>query len=120
MAYFHPTLKCFVGRVDYNFAKRVGLLFMGPGSCTDMQGAINLFVALDPNVRLIGTYQEQTDGWALDTLYSRRRGGQWRATQPTVAEAAAASLPGVLSGRSSTGPGDSALFAHMDVDAKPH
>ena len=83
-----------VGRMvglEYNAEQRIGLLWLAPHTCTDMTGAINLFKAIDPNVRLVLTFQvsENIRGPGVpDTAYARDpENGQWRSTREAIASA---------------------------------
>lgn len=67
-------LKCRVNRIEYDFDSRSGHLFLPEGNCTDMQGAIEFFLNIDPDVIHIHTWQ----GGKLDTQYVIY-GGLWKA-----------------------------------------
>ena len=61
-------LKCGVERIEYDFGTNVGIVVMEPHHCTDMEGVIDFFKRIDPNVRHIIT---QTRIKWPDTLYQR-------------------------------------------------
>jgi hypothetical protein len=74
---WNPALKCFVVSVSYDFESRCGDLYMGPSSCCDMAGCVNLFIKIDHRVDTIDTYQNVR----LDTGY-RKVKGEWIAVSP--------------------------------------
>ncbi|CAN7202586.1 hypothetical protein LJR030_000524 [Rhizobium sp. LjRoot30] len=78
--YFDERTQCYLHRVHYDFDEQRGILIMGRSSCTDMSGAIRLFEAIDPGVRLIETFAENVP----DTIYRKHteRFGGWRAYSP--------------------------------------
>jgi hypothetical protein len=65
-------LGCYVNRLQYDFNTRKGQLFMGPKNCCDASGCIELFKAIDPEVKEIETFE----GANADTVYLLR-GGEW-------------------------------------------
>ena len=62
-----PDLVTRVLSLSYDFCTREGTLFMPEYCCTDMTGAIRLFVAIDPEVERIFT----RSGDVPDTYYVR-------------------------------------------------
>jgi len=72
---FLTELDCRVRNLAYDFESRTGRLDMPPVCCCDMSGCINLFRAIDPDVRRIETYS----GGLRDTFYERNGEDQWRA-----------------------------------------
>ena len=112
---YREGLGCHMVGLEYNAAHRIGLLWLAPHTCTDMQGAIDLFKAIDPNVEIIFTFQvsENTHEPGLpDTAYARDPdSGKWMSTREANAAAwleAAGLLPlspsrlitGLINGRS--------------------
>ena len=71
---FDRDLMCCVNRLAYDMKTRTGYIDLPDGSCTDMGGAMNLFMAIDRDVRQI---------LAGDTCYRRRAGGEWSAVSAT-------------------------------------
>ncbi|MGM4911453.1 hypothetical protein [Rhizobium sp. 768_B6_N1_8] len=71
---FHEELQCFTVGVEYDFSKKVGVLLMDEGSCCDMQGCLNMFLRIDPEVKHIQTIA----GSELDTSYTKY-GNDWKA-----------------------------------------
>jgi hypothetical protein len=71
---YHPGLMCGVLRVDYDFLKREGRLFVPTLDCTDQRGAISFFMVVDPDVRRILVLWEDNE---IDTVYEKRRNGTW-------------------------------------------
>jgi hypothetical protein len=69
---FDKRLACSINRLQYDFAKHKGELFMMPGNCCDGQACIKLFEAIDSEVKEIQTFE----GANVDTLYWRR-GEEW-------------------------------------------
>jgi hypothetical protein len=59
-------------RIEYDSASHVGIIHMPQYCCTDMEGAISLFTAIDPEVEEIETYA----AGIKDTFY-RRDLGEW-------------------------------------------
>ncbi|MCL4848100.1 MAG: hypothetical protein KJ066_16280 [Acidobacteria bacterium] len=76
-AAWRGDLGCFAARLTYDFGTKTGTLALAPDACTDMDGAIALFTAIDPAVQRIETF---TSG-IRDTTYARR-GNEWRAFSP--------------------------------------
>ncbi|MGA0615619.1 hypothetical protein [Paracoccus sp. KR1-242] len=73
---FEPRLQCYVSELRYDWNTRRGVLHMPEeGDCTDMKACINLFRAIDPEVKLIETF----GGGVPDTVYHRKR-DRWSAT----------------------------------------
>lgn len=69
---YHRELQCYVSSITYDFARRVGTVWMGENSCTDMAGCIREFERIDADVQRIVTvagvrldtsYQKVKDGW---------------------------------------------------------
>jgi hypothetical protein len=52
---FLPGLVTSVHQIVYDFEQRVGVVYMPPSCCTDMDGAIQFFKRIDPKVRQIQT-----------------------------------------------------------------
>ena len=73
----HSGLMCQVDRIEYDFEARKSTIHMPEGNCTDMAGAIALFVQIDKSVGRIETYEAGRP----DTFYSRV-GEEWAATLP--------------------------------------
>ncbi len=67
-------LGCWLQRLVYDARTRTGRLDFPPANCCDMTGAINLFTAIDPDVRVIETFA----GGVPDKVY-RREDGEWAA-----------------------------------------
>jgi len=72
--YWHPILQCRVTAMAYDFTNHEGRLDMAVANCCDMQGCIDLFISISPEVQLIETFA----GGRRDTLYLRVRDG-WSA-----------------------------------------
>lgn len=75
---FDARLGCYVSSLFYDFDVRYGRLHMGEGSCCDMTGCIDLFMGIDPECRLIDTFQKCGKS---DTMYRLVR-GEWQAFEP--------------------------------------
>jgi hypothetical protein len=78
---FHQGMVTLVDRVLYDFTERIGQVAMPPNCCTDMEGAIEFFTRIDPDVLEVQTFA----GGALDTVYVRtdtERGSGWNARRP--------------------------------------
>jgi hypothetical protein len=75
---FVETLQAFVIRLECDFAHHQGFVFMKDGSCTDMSGCVNLFRAIDPDVRVVFTMS----GEQRSTTYEKLPDGTWRAQDP--------------------------------------
>jgi hypothetical protein len=73
-------LKCRVHRLSYDFNTRIGDIYFAAGHCCDMQGCVDLFLGIDPDVLIIRTYA----GREPDTVYRFNVGdsGEWAAYQP--------------------------------------
>ena len=78
MPAFREDLKTEVLGLSYDVTRRMGLLSLPPGCCADMDGAIALFTAIDPEARRIETMA----GPVLDTVYVRICEGVWKALAP--------------------------------------
>lgn len=52
---FDERLMCDVRELNYDFTSRTGTIMIGDGNCTDMQGCIGLFCAIDCEVLSIET-----------------------------------------------------------------
>ena len=50
------TLGCEVDRLEYDFNKRIGRLFMPKDNCCDMSGCVAMFERIDPHVKRIETF----------------------------------------------------------------
>jgi hypothetical protein len=73
---FREDLMCDVERLDYDFEKCEGTLYVPPQNCTDMETCVELFMAIDPEVRRIRVFS----GDALDSRYVRHH-TTWISTQ---------------------------------------
>jgi hypothetical protein len=63
--------------IEYSFKYRTGRLYMEHGCCCDMQGCINFFRTIDPDVASIRTFA----GIKEDTSYRRSKDGvSWEAS----------------------------------------
>jgi hypothetical protein len=78
---FNDETQCYVERLEYDFERRAGKLFMGENSCTDMRGCTRLFTRIDPGVELIETFADPPNA-RRDTTY-RRIAGKWYAYLPS-------------------------------------
>ena len=80
---------CRVLGLEYNMVQRFGVLWLAPDNCTDMQGAIEMFQAIDPEVSMICTFQVDADlrkAGIPDTAYVRDpRDGKWTAIPGEIA-----------------------------------
>jgi hypothetical protein len=72
---WHPGLQCHVKGIAYDFVNRGGRLDMSANECCDMDGCLELFRSISPEVRLIETFA----GSKRDTMYLRGRDGVWAA-----------------------------------------
>ena len=73
MEYRHDKrFQCEVLRLSYDFGSRAGIAEFAEDNCSDMDGAIKVFSAIDPEVINIQTYS----GEKKDTLY-RKIKGEW-------------------------------------------
>lgn len=70
---FREDLQCDVIRLEYDFERRHGHLFMQEGNCCDMDGGIVLFEAIDARVKHIETHA----GKKQDTSYMNDSAGKW-------------------------------------------
>lgn len=77
---WRDDLQCVVLSLSYDFVRRVGTLHLAPENCTDMAGAIALFVAIDPDVQRIETFSHPA---TFDTGYQRTVAG-WQAVRFTI------------------------------------
>jgi len=73
-----PRTACELTGLAYDFVKKSGDLFMGPGSCTDMMGCIRIFQQIDPEVKFIQTWRCGDTEKVPDTSYRKVR-EQWYA-----------------------------------------
>jgi|SRR6516165_10288262 hypothetical protein len=90
---FISDLGSFVRSLAYSFEAKKGRLDMPPVSCCDMNGCIELFRTIDPEVCRIETYS----GGLPDTAYERD-GKQWRAISCRGQRFEQHSIPSVTSG----------------------
>lgn len=74
MSGWSDMLMCSVDRVSYDYAQKVGEIWLPPDNCTDMKGAIRMMTGFDPEVKTIITWA----GGRRDTVYFRE-GGKWEA-----------------------------------------
>ncbi len=65
---------CGILGLRYDFVQHRGELNLSPGECCDMQGCINMFLRIDPDVDAIDTFS----GGNLDTSYYND-GRKWHA-----------------------------------------
>lgn len=70
--------QCWLRGLYHDFDQGIGHLIMGERSCTDMMGCIEIFMAIDPRVAAIVTWQKRKAGLVRDTIY-QYHGGQWHA-----------------------------------------
>jgi len=72
-----PNMMCGIPRkIEYEPRKRCGIVYMDSGMCTDKDGAIALFTAIDPDVLTIITIAGQN----TDTIYRRQPNSEkWEA-----------------------------------------
>jgi len=63
----HDELQCEVDRLEYDFVKCTGRLYMADGDCCDMSACVQLFMAIDRHVKRIETFS----GDEPDTMYGR-------------------------------------------------
>jgi hypothetical protein len=61
----HADLMCEPIKVEYDFVKRRGFLYMDDGDCCDMTGCIKRAQELMPDVRAISTINQE----GIDTFY---------------------------------------------------
>ena len=71
----HKKFQCEVLRLSYDFASRAGIVEFPENDCCDMDGAITVFSAIDPEVISIRTYA----GGKKDTVY-RKIKGEWHSS----------------------------------------
>ena len=69
----HETCQCEVLRIEYDFIKRLGFLWMANDDGSDMDGCIETFMAIDRRVTRIITMA----GSVTDTIYFKKA-GKWR------------------------------------------
>jgi hypothetical protein len=76
----HDELQCEVDRLEYNFVKRIGRLYMADGDRCDMSACVQMFMAIDRHVKRIETFS----GAEQDTMYgpSGPR-GEWVSYRPS-------------------------------------
>lgn len=80
MPYQHKTLMCRVISLNYDFDAKSGRLVVAPGDNCNMTGCTDLFLAIDPRVRVIETFS----GDKRDTTYRRLgRSTIWGAYLPS-------------------------------------
>lgn len=68
----HPTMLCAVRALAYNFVEKTGHVIMDEIGCVDMGGCIDVFTAIDPEVRGIQTWNEVDGERFEDTAYIKR------------------------------------------------
>lgn len=80
----NDQLKCKVRSLEYDFARRCGILRLPALHCCDMGGALDLFTALDPEATEIWVYA----GKEADVVYRKRAGDAsgWCALRPSLAK----------------------------------
>src|SRR4051812_31840919 len=71
---WREDLMCCVVSLAYDFRSRTGRLCMEEGDCCDMQGCLDLFRKIDPNVEEVITFS----GQERDTVY-RKENKDWKA-----------------------------------------
>ena len=69
----HVELMCKVDKLEYDYAARVGKLYVPALNCTDMKGAIQVFEAIDQDVISIQVFADNVP----DMLYFFN-GGKWQ------------------------------------------
>lgn len=72
-------LGCDVREIAHHFDGHTGILHMAPGNNCDMEACIEVFKAIDPEVKLIITIA----GGQMDTIYKRTADGTWGALMAT-------------------------------------
>jgi hypothetical protein len=74
---FLAEMQAIVESIQYDFRRRVGVVDVAAGGCTDMSGAIAFFTRIDPAVRRIETLSD----YVPDTVYVRTddTGDTWEA-----------------------------------------
>jgi hypothetical protein len=65
-------------RVECDYVRHIGRLYLPPTCCTDISGAISFFRRLDPDVQRIHTFS----GGEPDTSYEHVGGKEWSAHAP--------------------------------------
>lgn len=73
---FHEEVQAEVTGITYRPRTKIGYLHLKRHHVPDMQGAIRLFLRIDPTVRKVNVY----DGRHLNTVYTRYQKNQWCAT----------------------------------------
>lgn len=71
---FHDEMVTSVRRITYDFIRRVGRVFMEGDCCTDMNGAIQVFLRMDAAVRETVTVAGETPRSGLSQDQARRVG----------------------------------------------
>ena len=80
MPIYNEKLQCEVINIEYFYADKIGRAYFPKDNCCDMQGIIDIFTNIDPNVRLIETFANDRS----DTVYEKSC-GKWNAmNQPYV------------------------------------
>ena len=72
---YNAELQCDVLEIRYDLRTRLGAVFIANGGCTDMSSCVDLFLRIDPYVRVIFTF---SDG-EPDTSYHQIERGAWTA-----------------------------------------
>lgn len=67
---------CNVRRITYEPVNRTGEVILDEHGCADMSGAIELFIAIDPDVRKIQASNSDGQTLTSGTVY-RRNGNDW-------------------------------------------
>ena len=82
---FDDRFQCLVRGVSYNFSRKHGLVYVDYDSCVDMQGCIDFFKSIDPDVESIITVAETDDGvnWN-DSGYRLDAKGSWKWVAPEM------------------------------------
>lgn len=76
---YHKKLKAYICSIHYDVFTKTGEVFLNHDSCVDMQSCIDLFLAIDPEVKLI-----ETKLWnKMNTCY-RRSGDEWISFMPVA------------------------------------
>ena len=77
-----PDLVCHMVGLEYDAVSHTGMLWLRHGNCTDMRGAINLFLSIDPGVEKVLTFQlgaQPGDPDIPHTAYARKQQNEWYA-----------------------------------------
>lgn len=69
-------LQCHVQKIVYDIETLQGSVFLPNYNCVDMHGTIEVFKALDPEVRRIKVFEDGKP----DTMYFRKADGSWKYT----------------------------------------